>query len=78
MLLSDLEVHKEQMDNAALYFDRGSPTALADAIVAFTSPSKEDRDRMVDEGARIAEQRLRQFGDEFVKFSHRVMQESAR
>lgn len=43
MILSDLDVHKEQMGDAAIYFERHSAQSLADCIEHFTPQSTEQR-----------------------------------
>lgn len=66
MLLSDLEVHREQMGGDAIYFDRHSARALADMLDAFVPLSAEARENRVDEAREAVSQRVEQFAQDFV------------
>lgn len=61
MILSDLDVHKEQMGPAALYFDRHSPASLADCLQNFVAPSKEERLARLRQAQIDGEARARRF-----------------
>jgi glycosyltransferase involved in cell wall biosynthesis len=66
MLLSDLDVHREQMGEDARYFDRHSAQSLADALDGFVPLSVIQRERRVDEARAVALQRVEQFALDFV------------
>jgi glycosyltransferase involved in cell wall biosynthesis len=66
MLLSDLEVHREQMGGNAIYFDRHSAPALADVLDAFVPLSAEARENRVDVARDVALQRVERFAQDFV------------
>jgi len=61
MILSDLDVHKEQMESAALYFDRHSPASLADCLQNFVAPGKEERLARLRQAQLDGEARARRF-----------------
>lgn len=65
MLLSDLAVHREQMGEAASYFDRYSAQALAEALRAFPILSEPQRMAAASQARHQAEVRVRRFGTEF-------------
>lgn len=65
MLLSDLEVHREQMGEDAIYFDRYSAQSLADALDAFTPLSEVQRESRVDAAREAALKRVEQFSRDF-------------
>jgi glycosyltransferase involved in cell wall biosynthesis len=58
MLLSDLDVHREQAAGAATFFDRHSAASLADAMVAF--PAIDEPARAASEQAAFAAAPARQ------------------
>lgn len=62
MLLSDLDVHREQAGGIARFFERNSADALADALAA-TSPAPSVDDEAL---AGAAHTRMRAFADAFV------------
>ena len=66
MLLSDIDVHREQMGEAAIYFDRHSAQSLADALDAFVPLSELQRELRVDAARGAALQRVGQFAQDFV------------
>jgi glycosyltransferase involved in cell wall biosynthesis len=65
MLLSDLPVHLEQAGEGAIYFDRHSPVALADALERFHPLEREAREAL-EEAARLrSAHRVRRFAADF-------------
>lgn len=66
MVLSDLEVHREQMEQDALYFDRHSAQSLADALDGFIPLDESQRMRRADAARIAALQRVEQFARDFV------------
>lgn len=66
MVLSDLEVHREQMGQDALYFDRHSAQSLADALDGFIPLDESQRMRRADTARIAAMQRVEQFAQDFV------------
>ncbi len=69
MLLSDLDVHREQMGEQASYFDRGSPQALADALQGFEVPDEERREEMIEQARVAARHRVTRFGENFTRLA---------
>ena len=66
MLLSDLDVHREQMGEEAIYFDRHSASSLADALYAFVPMSELRRELRFDLAREAAFWRAREFAEDFV------------
>lgn len=69
MLLSDLDVHREQMGEDARYFDRHSALSLANALDGFVPLSVTQREKRVDEARAVALQRVEQFALDFVELA---------
>ena len=67
MLLSDLEVHHEQMGENACYFERQSAASLADALQRFQPLEKSQRQVMINSAQVSAGQRVSRFGDDFTR-----------
>lgn len=65
MLLSDLDVHKEQMGPQATYFDRHSADALADVLERFTPLDAAARDETFERARREGESRARAYAKTF-------------
>jgi glycosyltransferase involved in cell wall biosynthesis len=65
MLLSDLDVHREQMGQEARYFDRHSPSALAECLEKFIPLDDTARALSFTRAQSLAETRARNFGGEF-------------
>lgn len=65
MILSDINVHKEQMGDGALYFDRHSAQSLADALSNFIPMDYTQRILCTQRAKEIAMQRTRNFVDNF-------------
>lgn len=78
MLLSDLDVHREQMGDDAIYFDRHSAHALADALDAFVPLSAEARENRVDAAREAALRRVERFAQDFVDLAGYCQGVSAR
>lgn len=69
MVLSDLAVHREQMGEEAIYFERHSAQSLANALerIAVTQPSQ--REAQVEYAREAALQRVEQFSRDFVNLA---------
>lgn len=65
MLLSDLEVHREQAGADAIYFDRHSPLSLADAIAGFPTLTTEQKAARRTTSREAANARVQQFAGNF-------------
>lgn len=68
MILSNIDVHREQADNKALYFQPDDPQGLADHLQSFTKPAFVIRDMNKELGERV-----RQFAESFVLTIERVL-----
>jgi glycosyltransferase involved in cell wall biosynthesis len=69
MLLSDLEVHREQMGVDARYFRRDSAEALADLLQTVPSFDGSARELALDAARRDAEDRVRGFAADFTRLA---------
>jgi len=78
MLLSDLDVHREQMGDEVIYFDRHSAQSLADALGAFVPLSEMQRERRVDAARNAALQRVGRFAQDFVDLAGHCQRVSER
>jgi glycosyltransferase involved in cell wall biosynthesis len=65
MLLSSIEVHKEQAGKLAVYFDPHSPEDLATALRDFKPLNEQERRNAHHQAVADTEQRVQQFADEF-------------
>ncbi len=65
LLLSDLEVHREQAGNAAIYFERHNVASLADAMAGVRPLSIMQHEQRLREAQAWARQRLAQFAADF-------------
>jgi glycosyltransferase involved in cell wall biosynthesis len=65
MLLSDIDVHREQMGEDAIYFERHSAQSLADALDAFMPLSEAQREHLGDSAREDAFQRVARFAQDF-------------
>lgn len=65
MLLSDLDVHREQMGEDACYFDRHSPQSLADALDGFVPLDESQRALRAEAAREAALQRVERFSRDF-------------
>lgn len=66
LILSDLDVHREQAGLDAVYFDRHSSMALAEALADFGPLSAQDRQQRQSLAGRDANARVKIFAEEFV------------
>lgn len=69
MLLSNLPVHREQMGEDALYFDRHSAGSLADALHGFVPLDPERRLARANKGRVESLNRVEQFAKDFSDFA---------
>lgn len=67
MLLSDLDVHREQMGEDACYFDRHSAQSLADALDGFVPLDGALRAQRAEAAREAAQQRVKRFSEQFVQ-----------
>lgn len=74
MVLSDLDVHKEQMGGKATYFDRYSSQSLATALEGFQPLSQEQQEQAAGQAKSDAKQRVRLFGEQFASLAERCVQ----
>ncbi|MFA1685747.1 glycosyltransferase family 4 protein [Achromobacter dolens] len=65
MVLSDLDVHKEQVGTGATYFDRYDPQSLASALLSFKPLTRAEREERVKEARTQAFVRVKQFANDF-------------
>ncbi len=65
MILSDLDVHKEQMGDDAIYFDRYSAQSLADTLAEFNPVTQSEREKMQEEARGSVITRVKQFAQNF-------------
>ena len=72
MVLSDLAVHQEQAGDAAIYFDRFSADALADALASLQPLPDAERERRGQAALMDAERRTERFAAEFVQLARRA------
>lgn len=66
MVLSDLEVHQEQMGSDAVYFDRHSALALADVLAALVIVDEDERALRVAAASQLSAHRVEEFAANFV------------
>ena len=69
MVLSDLEVHREQMDDAAIYFERNSALSLANALDRIQVLDPAQRELQTNAARNAALQRVEQFAGDFVNLA---------
>jgi glycosyltransferase involved in cell wall biosynthesis len=69
MLLSDLDVHREQMGSDAAYFDRHSAQSLADALDEFVPLDESQRSQRSKDAREAALQRVNRFALDFVELA---------
>ncbi len=73
MLLSDLDVHQEQMGTAARYFDRYAAASLAECLEAFVPMSEAERSRALEIAQQQGEVRARKYAGDFADFARDCM-----
>jgi glycosyltransferase involved in cell wall biosynthesis len=66
MILSDLDVHREQAEGQAVFFARHDPCALADALCSFIDEDPDVRQRRQELAGSEADLRIAQFAHAFV------------
>lgn len=66
LVLSDLDVHREQAASAATYFERHSAASLADVLEAARPLTVAQREQCLRDARVAADQRVRQFATDFV------------
>lgn len=74
MLLSDLDVHREQMGDQATYFDPHSSQSLADVLQYFQPLKEARRKQLACDARRDAELRVRGFGEDFARLAESCAQ----
>ena len=77
MILSDLDVHREQAEGQAVFFARHDPGALADVLLSFTDQDPEVRQRRRELAGTQAELRTAQFAHAFVAATQQACPPSA-
>ena len=75
MLLSDLDVHQEQMGEAATYFDRTRAESLARCMREFPWVDPQLRLQQRVQAIADADARVRCFGENFVDFTRQMLAE---
>jgi glycosyltransferase involved in cell wall biosynthesis len=65
MVLSDLDVHREQMGDRAIYFERNSAQSLADVLEKLNVLDEAQRELLADAARADAASRVRKFSDDF-------------
>lgn len=75
MILSDLEVHKEQMGSSALYFDRHSAASLADCLESFVYRTGDERRLSLKQAQLAGENRARDFALTFANLLSHCLQQ---
>jgi glycosyltransferase involved in cell wall biosynthesis len=73
LVLSDLDVHREQAGDDATYFDRTSATALADALQRVRPFDLAEREQRTQHAVRDAAARFETFAAEFMILSQHCM-----
>ncbi len=76
MLLSDLDVHQEQMGDLASYFERDSADSLADALLRFPLVDEPRRATMIEHARQLADERVRRFGEDFTRLAEDCVTEN--
>jgi glycosyltransferase involved in cell wall biosynthesis len=74
MVLSDLEVHKEQMGDQAIYFERNSAQSLADTLEQFVVVDESHRQTLAEHARVIAMNRFKMFSDDFACLAEECQQ----
>ena len=65
LVLSDLDVHREQAGDSAIYFDRHSVTSLADPLQSFEPPAPEQSEALAQAARRETDARVEKFAVDF-------------
>lgn len=75
MILSDLDVHKEQMGAKAIYFDRHSPQALANCMEQFVAQTSANRRLALDQAQIDGASRAKDFAYSFTSLVSRCIKQ---
>jgi glycosyltransferase involved in cell wall biosynthesis len=76
MVLSDIDVHREQMGDLATYFDRKSPRSLANVLDGFITLTEDQREKMADVARDAALHRVEKFAEDFTSLVERCCMQS--
>lgn len=76
MVLSDLDVHREQMGEQASYFDRHSAQSLTETLDGVVAMDGVQRELLADAARIAALRRAEQFAEDFVGLAARCLDES--
>lgn len=77
MVLSDLDVHREQMGEKATYFDRSDAASLADALENLVVTSPAQREELAITARLAAQSRVEKFAADFVNYAELCIQNSS-
>jgi glycosyltransferase involved in cell wall biosynthesis len=72
LVLSDLDVHREQAGDRAVYFDRHSAPSLADGLQQVQPLSDEDKAARLAVARGEVQVRVRHYAAEFAEFANAV------
>ena len=75
MILSDLDVHREQMGDQALYFDRLSAESLADTLQQFQPLVESQRQQKIKNSRKAAVKLVTRFGENFTRLAEDCVKE---
>ncbi len=78
MVLSDLDVHREQVGGLAVYFDRTDPVSLADVLQAFVPVPDEVRERLAAKARAESALRVQTYAREFVQMVNDCVQTASK
>jgi glycosyltransferase involved in cell wall biosynthesis len=73
MILSSLNVHKEQAEDQALYFDKDSPEQLAGILETFEPLTAPQRVLLAQKSRILAEAAIRRFAERFCQLAEVVV-----
>ncbi len=76
MVLSDLGVHREQMGEQAIYFDRNSAQSLADTLSRFVALPETQREQLTDAAREAALHRVEWFAEDFANLAEYCLDKS--
>lgn len=76
MVLSDLDVHREQMGEQAIYFDRNSAQSLADTLSRFVALPETQREQLTDAAREAALHRVERFAEDFANLAEYCLDKS--
>lgn len=78
MILSDLDVHREQMGKEAIYFNRYSSEALAETLAVFMPLEEQQRAQIAATARKTAERRVIQFAQDFAELADECLTRHSR